>query len=143
MENRPFSLVKPTIHTHFHIDFEWWKEHDGNWRVFLMDYLCDEHRVLFENEGDSVLIDHIDPQTAEVKQIDGVQQKLMVHCSKQTGFVEENHSAVDNVFRIFLSKGNTPMTCEELGALTGKPGDTILKLLSGTRVFMGIRPTQM
>lgn len=143
MENRPFSLVKPTIHTHFHIDFEWWKEHDGNWRVFLMDYLCEEHRVMFENEVDSDMIDHIDPQTAEVHQIDGVQQKLMVHCSKQSGFVEENHSAVDNVFRIFLSKGNTPMSSEELGALTGKPADTILKLLSGARVFMGIRPTQM
>jgi hypothetical protein len=64
----------------------------------------------------------------------------MIHCSKQDGFVEENHSAVDNLFRLFLSNGNSPLTAEELGNLTGKPGETILRLLSGPRVFMGIRP---
>jgi hypothetical protein len=143
VEIKHFSLVKPTIKTPFHIDFEWWKEHDNNWRIFLLDYLCDEHRSIFENQDDSVLLDHIDLQTGEVQQIDGIQQKLMVHCSKQPGFVDENHSAVDNVFRIFLSNGNTPQSAEELGALTGKPAETILRLLSGARVFMGVRPTQM
>lgn len=143
MENKPFSLVKPTTHTPFHIDFEWWREHEGNWRVFLMDYLCDEHRLMFANQDDSVLLDHIDPQTGEVNQIDGIQQKLMIHCSKQSGFVEENHSMVDSVFRLFLSNGNSPLSPEELGVLTNKPPDTILRLLSGQRVFMGIRPTQL
>jgi hypothetical protein len=141
METKPhFSLVKPTVHTPFHIDFAWWKEHDGNWRVFLYDYLCPEHQTLFSNSNEDDLIDYIDPETAEVHQIDGLQQKLMIHCSKQDGFVEENHSAVDNLFRLFLSNGNSPLTAEELGNLTGKPGETILRLLSGPRVFMGIRP---
>lgn len=143
MDNKPFSLVKPTTKTPFHIDFDWWKEHDSNWRIFLMDYLCDEHRELFANQDDSGLIDHIDPQTGEVHQIDGIQQKLMLHCSKQPGFVEENHSAVDNLFRVFLSNGNSPLSSEELGAMTGKTAETILRLLSGPRVFMGIRPMQM
>jgi hypothetical protein len=143
MEVKPFSLVKPSTRTPFHIDFEWWKEHEGNWRVFLMDYLCEEHQQMFANQDDSTLIDHIDEQTGEVHQIDGIQQKLIVHCSKQPGFVDENHSLVDNVFRIILANGNVPMTPEELGSLTSKPADTILRLLSGQRVFMGIRPTQM
>jgi hypothetical protein len=108
-----------------------------------MDYLCEEHQQMFANQDDSTLIDHIDEQTGEVHQIDGIQQKLIVHCSKQPGFVDENHSLVDNVFRIILANGNVPMTPEELGSLTSKPADTILRLLSGQRVFMGIRPTQM
>ncbi len=136
-------MVKPTTLTPFHIDFEWWKEHEGNWRVFLMDYLCEEHRAMFENQTDTVLLDHIDPLTGEIHQVDGIQQKLMVHCSLQPGFVDENHSAVDNIFRIFLSKGNAPLSAEELATLTGKPAETILRLLSGQRVFMGIRPTQL
>ena len=143
MESKPFSMVKPTTLTPFHIDFEWWKEHEGNWRVFLMDYLCEEHRAMFENQTDTVLLDHIDPLTGEIHQVDGIQQKLMVHCSLQPGFVDENHSAVDNIFRIFLSKGNAPLSAEELATLTGKPAETILRLLSGQRVFMGIRPTQL
>jgi hypothetical protein len=143
VESKPFSLVKPIVTTPFHIDFAWWKEHEGNWRVFLMDYLCEEHQAMFANQEDGALLDHVDPTTGEVHQVDGVQQKLMLHCSKQDGFVEENHSAVDNVFRIFLSNGNSPLTPEQLGHLTGKPADTILRLLSGQRVFMGIRPTQL
>jgi len=140
METRHASLVKPSINTPFHIDFAWWKENDNNWRVFLLDYLCPDHQALFSNESDETMIDFIDPITAEVHVIDGVQEKLMVHCSKQDGFVEENHSVVDNVFRIFLSNGNTPLTPEQIGEMTGKSGDTVLRLLSGSRVFMGVRP---
>ena len=140
MEIRHASLVKPSTSTPFHIDFAWWKENDNNWRVFLMDYLCAEHQALFADETDGKMIDYIDPVTAEVHEIDGVQEKLMKHCSKQEGFVEENHSVVDNVFRIFLSNGNTPLTPDQIGDFTGKSGETILKLLSGSRVFMGVRP---
>jgi hypothetical protein len=142
-ETRAFSLVKPTTHTPFHIDFAWWKEYDNNWRVFLHDFLCPEHQAMFSTQDGDLLIDHVDPVTAEIHQVDGLQQKLMTHCSKQEGFVSTTHSLVDNVFRIFLSNGNNPLTPEELAELTGKSGDTILRLLSGTRVFMGIRPCHM
>ena len=142
-ETRAFSLVKPTIHTPFHIDFAWWKEHDNNWRVFLHDFLCPEHQAIFSTQEGDLLIDHIDPVTGEIHQVDGLQQKLMTHCSKQEGFVSTTHSLVDNVFRIFLSNGNNPTTPEELAELTGKSGEMILRLLSGTRVFMGIRPCHL
>ncbi len=29
------SLVKPTIDTPFKIDFDWWMNHDRDWRVYL------------------------------------------------------------------------------------------------------------
>lgn len=141
MPDQPaFSVVRPTPNTPFHIDFAWWKDHDSNWRVFLHDYLCPEHQQVFSLEEEGSLIDFVDPVTAEIHLVDGLQQNLMTHCSRQEGFVEATHSVVDNVFRIFLSTGNSPMTPNELAALTGKTGDTILRLLSGGRVFMGIRP---
>lgn len=139
-ETHAYSLVKPTTNTPFHIDFAWWKEHDNNWHVFLHDFLCLEHQAVFSSQEGDLLIDFIDPVTAEIHQVDGLQQKLVTHCSKQEGFVSSNHSLVDNVFRIFLSNGNTPLTPDELSELAGKSGDTILRLLSGARIFMGIRP---
>lgn len=141
--SKSFSMVRPTTSTPFHIDFAWWKEHDNNWRVFLHDYLCPEHQALFSIQDEGALIDFVDPITAEIHQVDGLQQNLMAHCSKQEGFVESTHSAVDNMFRIFLSNGNTPLSPNELSELTGKTGDTILRLLSGARVFMGIRPCHL
>jgi hypothetical protein len=139
-ETHAYSLVKPTTNTPFHIDFAWWKEHDNNWHVFLHDFLCLEHQAVFSNQESDLLIDFIDPVTAEIHQVDGLQQKLVTHCSKQEGFVSSSHSLVDNVFRIFLSNGNTPLTPNELAELAGKSGETILRLLSGARIFMGIRP---
>jgi len=135
-----YSVVRPSVSTPFHIDFDWWKNHDNNWRVFLHDYLCPEHQALFSMQDENALIDFVDPVTAEVHQVDGLQQNLMEHCSKQDGFLEATHSLVDNVFRIFLSNGNLPLSPNELADQIGKSGDTILKLLSGPRVFMGIRP---
>jgi hypothetical protein len=139
-ELKHFSLVKPTIQTPFHIDFEWWKQHDNNWRVFLHSYLCPEHQTLFANLEADDLEDYVDPETGEIFQVDGLQQKLIFHCSKQEGFIDEHTALVDGIFRVLLANGNNPMTPSELGALLKKPGDTILRTLTGQQIFMGIRP---
>jgi len=47
---------------------------------------------------------------------------------------------VDSVFRVLLSNGNQPMTAEELGSRLNRPAQTILRTLSGVRVYKGIRP---
>ena len=41
-EVKRFSLVKPTLQTPFHIDFEWWKQSDRSWRIYLRGYLSPE-----------------------------------------------------------------------------------------------------
>lgn len=137
-----FSLVKPTIHTPFKIDFEWWKTHDHNWRVYLYSFLCTEHQVVFENVGNQSMIDWVDPQTAEVHQVDGLQHTLITHCAVQPDFVTSNTTLVDAVFRVLLANGNKPVSPMELSELTGKSADTILRTLSGPRVYQGIRPVQ-
>ena len=50
-EIKRFSLVKPTTQTPFHIDFDWWKNQEKNWRVYLFSYLCLEHQSTFANNS--------------------------------------------------------------------------------------------
>ncbi|MBG0787962.1 MAG: hypothetical protein H0S79_22975 [Anaerolineaceae bacterium] len=134
------SLVKPTIDTPFKIDFDWWMNHDRDWRVYLRSFLCEEHQKVFENLSNDELIDWVDPDTAEVTQVDGLQHVLISHCAQQESFLTEKMALVDSVFRVFLSKGNKPLTIKELGEILDRPPETILKTFSGIRVYKGIRP---
>lgn len=141
-ELKRFSLVKPSTKTPFHIDFDWWKNQEKSWRVYLYNYLCKEHQAAFSDASLSATIDWIDPDTAEVFTVDGLQHTLMTHCAQQSDFTAVNSSLVDSVFRIFLTNGNIPLTVEELSAMTGRPAETILRTLSGVTVYKGIRPLQ-
>ncbi len=139
-ETARFSLIKPTVETPFHIDFEWWQEHDHNWRVYLYSFLCPEHQTAFENSMDETWIDWVDPQTAEVKKVDGLQHTLMTHCVKQPGFLDTNTTLVNAVFRLLLANGNKPSTPNELAEMTSKSPEMILRTFSGHTVYQGIRP---
>ena len=46
-EIKRMSLVKPTVKTRFHIDFDWWSQNDRDWRVYLRSFLCPEHQQAF------------------------------------------------------------------------------------------------
>jgi len=139
-DQKTFSLIRPTVETNYHIDFEWWKGHDSNWRIFLMSCLCQEHQKTFQEKPDLSTIDWIDPETAEVHQVDGIQSILMEHCVKDPDFINLNTALVDSIFRIFLSNGNQPQNPKELSDRIGKPAELILRTLSGSTVFKGIRP---
>ena len=140
MNSKRRSLIKPKVTTPFKIDFEWWKKHDRDWRVFLRGFLCDEHKALYESTENDEIIDWVDSKTGEVTQVDGLFHILMTHCAKQEGFLNSRMALVDSVFRILLANGNRPMTPEELGENLNRPALTILRTLSGIRVYKGIRP---
>ncbi len=137
------SLLKPTAQTPFHIDFDWWKKNERDWHVFLRSLLCPEHQEAFAEVDEGSMIDWIDPQTAEVKPVDGVQHALMSHCALQPEFFDTRTAMVEAVFRIFLVNGNTPMSAEELARKLGRPADTILRTIAGPRVYRGLRPYQL
>jgi hypothetical protein len=136
--NRP-SFVRPTVETLFHIDFAWWKDNDSNWRIFLQSYLCEKHQELFKNQADDVVIDAVDPVTAEVKQVDGLLHELMNHCAKQPEFIDENMPLVAKVFRIFLANGNHPLNAMQLSEMVNRPALTVLTTLTGPQIYKGIR----
>lgn len=140
-EVKRISLVKPTLQTKYHIDFNWWRQNDQDWRVYLRNSLCPEHQQMYAEVNSSEQVDWIDPQTAEVQQVDGLQHVLITHCAKQKDFVTGQTTLVDAVFRIFLSNGNTPMTPLELAERLGRQPVIILKTLSGGRVYKGLRPS--
>jgi len=139
-EGKRTSLVKPNIETPFHIDFDWWKKSERDWHVYLRSLLCAEHREAFANVEEGQAIDWIDPVTAEVKPVEGVQNALMTHCVKQPDFITGQTALVEAVFRLFLANGNIPMSSGELAERLNRPPETILRTLAGARVYKGIRP---
>jgi hypothetical protein len=52
----------------------------------------------------------VDPDTAEVLQMDGLQYTLIQHCARQAGFLDDHTVVVEAIFRLLLSNGNTPMS---------------------------------
>ena len=139
-EVRKFSLIKPTLQTPFHIDFEWWRANDNNWHIALQSLLCPEHQEAFADLPEGQMIDWVDPETAEVRQLDGRQNTLISHCAKQTGFLDEHTALVDAIFRLLLANGNQPMSAQELGTRLNRPPETILKTITGPRVYKGLKP---
>ncbi len=139
-EGKRTSVVKPTSQTPFHIDFDWWQKNERDWHVYLRSLLCAEHQEAFASLEEGQTIDWVDPLTAEVKAVDGVQNTLMSHCAKQPDFLTEQTALVEAVFRLFLTNGNIPMSSEELGARLNRPAMTILRTLTAGRVYKGIRP---
>lgn len=140
MDSRNISLVKPSLNTKFHVDFNWWKSHDRDWKIYLRGFLCPLHQEMFKDFSDQDQIDWVDPETAEVSQIDAIQNTLINHCAKDPEFLEATSALVDSVFRIFLVNGNKPLNCTELSEIINKPAEIILKTFSTPRVYKGIRP---
>jgi len=134
------SLVKPTLQTRYHIDFDWWRQNDRDWRIYLRSFLCPEHQQAFAEVDLDEQVDWVDPETAEVQRVDGLQHILITHCARQSSFISQQATLVDSVFRLFLANGNMPLTSEQLAMELGRDALTILKTLSGGRVYKGIRP---
>jgi len=141
-ETKRFSLVHPAMDTPFHIDFDWWKQNERDWHVYLHSLMCVEHQEALAGLKEGELIDYVNPKTAEIKQVDGIQHTLMSHCVKQPDFVSGQTALVEAVFRLFLINDNEPLTAEELGVKLGRPPQTILRTLSGPRIYKGLRPVQ-
>lgn len=134
------ARARPTIQTRFHIDFNWWQTRDRDWRVFLQGLLCAEHQAAFADLPDDHLVDFVDPATAEVQRVDGLQHVLITHCAKRDDFISPRTTLVDAIFRIFLANGNVPMTPAELAQISGRSPDLILRVLTGDTIYRGLRP---
>lgn len=130
-------LIKPTIDTKFHIDYSWWQGQERELKVYMMSFLPEEQRKLFEEQAEGEFVDWIDPETAEVRRMDPVAQAL--HVASQD--VDYTHSSlVDAVFRVFLMNSNYPLSPQELSQIIGRPPMTILRTIAGGRVYKGLRP---
>jgi len=134
------SLLKPTLQTPFHIDFAWWKQNERDWHVYLRSLLCPEHQESLASIEEGQMIDWVDERTAEVRPVDVIQHTLMTHCAQRADFLTEHTALVEAVFRIFLVNGNAPLNSEQLAERLKRPAETILRTLSGPRIYRGLRP---
>ena len=138
-EGKKPRFFKPSIATRFYIDFDWWKENDSNWRIFLKGFLCEKHQQYFQEKPTDIEVDAVDPETAEVRKMDGLLFTLTFHCAKQEDFIGENIPVVAKVFRLLLANGNKPLSPQELEQIVNRPARTILTILTGPQVYKGIR----
>ena len=133
-------LLRPTLDTKFHIEYNWWDRADRDLEIYLRSHLCTEHQEIFADLDASALVDNVDPETAEVSRVPGIQNVLITHCAQQPDYITRQTSLVNAVFRIFLANGNTPLTARELAERLGKQPNMVLRTFSSARVYKGIRP---
>lgn len=134
------KLLRPTLETRYHIDYDWWERAGRDLDVYLRSHLCPEHQETYANLDPGDEVDSVDPETGEVVRVPGIQHILISHCSQQSGYLTPQTSLVNAIFRVFLANGNTPLSSQELSEKLGRPGRVILRTLSGPRVYKGIRP---
>ena len=132
--------VRPTLETKFHIDYAYWERADRELNIYLRSHLCPELQEVYANIEANTLVDSVNPKTAEVTRVQGIQHTLISHCALQADYLTPQTTMVNAIFRVFLSNGNTPLTPAELGEILNRPARTILRMLSGGRVYKGIRP---
>ena len=131
-------LKRPTLDTKFHIDYDWWDQSDLDLKTYLYSRLeiSDDSSLELGVEN----VDLVDPDTGEVRQVDGFQYALQTYFAQLPDDFAQQSSLVDAVFYVLLSNANKPMSARELAERTHRDPGMVLKTLSGRRIYQGIRP---
>jgi hypothetical protein len=121
------------------VDYDWWQTSSEDLRTYLLSHLPQEQRDRLSQSVEGRIVDYINPDTGEVQQLDEVGIAIQ-NAASDPNFINPQISLVDSIFRVFLVNGNVPQSPNELAARIGRPAQTILKTLSGGRIYKGIRP---
>jgi len=140
IEGKRHSLVKPTIQTPYHIDFDWWDQNGQDWHVFLRSYLSAEDQLTYAKVNQDTPIDLVDSETGEVSQVEALQHLLITRYANRNDFINRNTSITEAIFRLFLVNGNLPLSVADISEKIGRSPQTILQMLSSPRVYKGLRP---
>ena len=133
--------LRPTVNTKFHIDFSWWEKQNKDIRVFMRDLLCSECRETVGKLSEVQLVDMVDPETAEVTKVDAIWEAIRACCSLKPDYITPDTPLLDSIFRTFLANGNKPLSILDLHKrLDKRPPETILRMLTRGRVYLGIKP---
>ncbi len=132
---------RPTVDTMFHIDLDWWKKENRDIRIFLAQSLCEECREAYAEVKDLGEVDSVDPETAEVVREDALWATLRSCCSTKPSYITPSTPIIDSIFLTFAANGNKPLSPRQLHERLGRrPPETILRMLTGGQVYLGIRP---
>lgn len=137
--SKPALIVKPTLDTKFHIDYDWWNRGEEDLDQYLLTHLPPDRRGLITTGEERSIVDYVHPETGEVFRYDELKLAIQ-EAAHQPDFINPQTSLIDSVFRVFLANGNQPRTPRELATDTGRNPDIILKTLGGIKVYKGLRP---
>ncbi len=140
-QSKPGVPFKPKLDTKFHIDYDWWEKDEQDLNTYMLTHLPSDLRERFEDGAEEKVVDYIDPDTGEVRQLDALGLAIQ-EASQREDFINPQISLVDSVFRVFIANGNSPRSPQELEEETGRDARTILKTIGGIRVYRGIRPIE-
>jgi hypothetical protein len=125
------------IQTPFHIDLQWWADTGRNIRRFLATILEDDDAAL----GEPSVLDYVDPETAEVFQIDGLWARVLVERAERPDYITSATPLTNAVLRALIENLNRPMTPVQLHRRVSRSDPaSILRVLSTARSTYGIVP---
>ncbi len=133
--------LRPTVDTKFYIDLSWWEKQNRDIRVYMLDQLCPECRESVGSSSQEKLVDMVDPDTGEVLEVDAVWEAIRACCSLRPAYITADTPLLDSIFRLFLANGNKPLSVLQIyERLNRRPPETILRVLTKGRVYLGIKP---
>jgi len=120
---------------------DWWEEQNRDLRLHVYGRLCSDCKALYSSYEDVEDVDWVDDQTAEVTRVDALWHTLRTCCSTKPDYITEETPFTEAIFRVFLANGNIPLTPLEIHQiLNRRPPETILRMLTGARIYNGIKP---
>lgn len=135
--------LHPGINTKFHIDLDWWKKANRNFRLYLQDSLCSTCRRQYPDENEQGELDWIHPKTGEVKQVDVLWECLLSCCSQAPDYITPTTPLTNAVFRTLLANFNEPLSPVEIHRrIRQSDPQTILRVLTRGEIHFGIVPVQ-
>jgi hypothetical protein len=137
-QKKPRNQKRPTADTKYNVDFDWWKESEMDLKTYLYQRLPIGDLSSLESDLDEV--DLVDPETGEVRRVDGFEYSLQTFFSQLPDDFISRTSVVDAVFCVLLANGNRPLTIRELAKEVDRAPDVLLKTLAGSQIYQGIRP---
>jgi hypothetical protein len=137
-------LHRPTVNTKFVIDLTWWDRMNRDFNLYLRSSLCSSCLVEANEEDQLKLLDFVDPETAEVRHINGLWGRLISCCSQHSEFITPSTPLKEAIFRALLASGNTPLSSVELHERIGKSDpETIMRILNTGPMSYGIIATEL
>jgi hypothetical protein len=126
------------INTPFAIDLEWWAHQQRNLNRFLADIVGDNPL----EDADGEPLDYIDPDTAEVHQLEPLWVRVLDHHAHRPEYISGSTPLAAAVLRALIENLNRPMTAMDLHRRINRSSpETILRLMRTAESQYGIVPT--
>ncbi|MBI4670089.1 MAG: hypothetical protein HY741_00255 [Chloroflexi bacterium] len=125
------TVGRLTTKSKFYIDLDYWEQNGRNFREEVYDALCETCKKMYSLE-EARLVDHVDPETGQVKRMDALLDCASAECGHAPEFLNPKMPLTRAIFRAFIAAGNEPQSAEEIYARIkkGSPNIILKELLS-------------